>query len=308
MDALAIQQIRQFNRTVTEGIGALHDRFLGRARPLGEARLLWEIGPEGAEVRALRSRLGLDSGYVSRLLRSLQRQRLARVRVDPGDRRVRRADLTRAGLAERAELDRRANDLALHILEPLSEHHRAALVAAMTEVERLLQASMVHFAVEDPTTPDARWCLEQYFAELDDRFDAGFDPALSIPADAHELVPPAGAFFIARLRERPVGCGALKLHRDAPAELKRMWIAPAARGLGVGRRLLQELERHAREAGAAVLRLETNHALTEAIALYRRSGYLEVDAFNDEPYAHHWFEKRLSRNHRRRRSVARTAE
>jgi len=156
--------------------------------------------------------------------------------------------------------------------------------------------------------PDARWCLEQYFAELDDRFDAGFDPALSIPADAHELVPPAGAFFIARLRERPVGCGALKLHRDAPAELKRMWIAPAARGLGVGRRLLQELERHAREAGAAVLRLETNHALTEAIALYRRSGYLEVDAFNDEPYAHHWFEKRLSRNHRRRRSVARTAE
>jgi len=291
MDALAIQQIRQFNRTVTEGIGALHDRFLGRARPLGEARLLWEIGPEGAEVRALRSRLGLDSGYVSRLLRSLQRQRLARVRVDPGDRRVRRADLTRAGLAERAELDRRANDLALHILEPLSEHHRAALVAAMTEVERLLQASMVHVAVEDPTTPDARWCLEQYF-----------------PADAHELVPPAGAFFIARLRERPVGCGALKLHRDAPAELKRMWIAPAARGLGVGRRLLQELERHAREAGAAVLRLETNHALTEAIALYRRSGYLEVDAFNDEPYAHHWFEKRLSRNHRRRRSVARTAE
>src|SRR5437762_6901116 len=138
MDALAIQQIRQFNRTVTEGIGALHDRFLGRARPLGEARLLWEIGPEGAEVRALRSRLGLDSGYVSRLSRSLQRQRLARVRVDPGDRRVRRPDLTRAGRAQRAEPDRRANALALHILDPLSDHPRAALVAAMADAAPLV--------------------------------------------------------------------------------------------------------------------------------------------------------------------------
>jgi DNA-binding MarR family transcriptional regulator/GNAT superfamily N-acetyltransferase len=299
MNALAIQRVRRFNRTFTEGIGALDDRFLGRARPLGEARLLWEIGPDGAEVRVLRARLSLDSGYVSRLLRSLQRQKLARVRVDPQDRRVRRADLTNAGLAERAELDRRANDVALRILEPLSERQRATLVAAMTEIERLLQASMVHFAVEDPATPDARSCLEQYFAELDERFEAGFDPALSISADAHELVPPAGALLIARLREKPIGCGALKLHGDAPAELKRMWIAPAARGVGVGRRLLQELERHAREAGVAVLRLETNHALTEAITLYRRSGYVEVDAFNDEPYAHHWFEKRLSRAPRR---------
>lgn len=162
------------------------------------------------------------------------------------------------------------------------------------EVERLLQASMVQFAIEAPTTPDARWCFDEYFAELNARFDAGFDPALSISADADELTPPAGALLIARLRGRPVGCGALKLHGDAPAELKRMWIAPAARGLALGRRLLQELERYAREAGVTVLRLETNHALTEAIALYRRSGYVEVDAFNDEPYAHHWFEKRLA--------------
>ena len=72
-----------------------------------------------------------------------------------------------------------------------------------------------------------------------------------------------------------------------------MWIAPAARGLGVGRRLLGELERYAREAGATVIRLETNRALSEAIVLYRRAGYVEVDAFNDEPYAHHWFEKHL---------------
>src|SRR5262249_41583142 len=95
-------------------------------------------------------------------------------------------------------------------------------------------ASMVQFAVEDPTTADARWCLGQYFAELDARFEAGFDPALSITADARALTPPAGALMIARLSGEPVGCGALKFHGDAPAELKRMWIAPAARGLGVG--------------------------------------------------------------------------
>ena len=163
----------------------------------------------------------------------------------------------------------------------------------MMEVERLLSASMVRFSIEDPTSPDARWCIEQYFVELNTRFETGFDPSLSIAADAHELVPPAGALLIARLREQPVGSGALKLHPGAPAEVKRMWVAPEARGVGLGRRLLNEVEQYAREAGVVVLRLETNRALTEAIALYRSSGYHEVDAFNDEPYAHHWFEKHV---------------
>src|SRR6185436_2756494 len=158
----------------------------------------------------------------------LEQQGLVVVRVSSDDRRVRRAHLTEAGLAERDELDRRSDALALRILEPLSERQRATLVAAMGEVERLLQASMVRFDVEDPATPDARWCLEQYFAELDARFDAGFDPAFSISAGARELTPPAGALLIARLRDRPVGCGALKFHGDAPAELKRMWVSPAA--------------------------------------------------------------------------------
>ena len=294
MDAAAIQQVRAFNRAVTEGIGALDDHFLGRSRSLGEARILWEIGPEGVEVRTLRARLDLDSGYLSRVLRSLERQRLVRVNVSPNDGRVRRAALTAKGRVERAELDRRSDDLATHMLEPLSESQRASLVAAMVQVEWLLQASMVRFAVEDPTTPDAQWCIAQYFAELDARFDAGFDPARSISADAIELTPPSGALLVARLHGRPIGCGALKFHGEAPAELKRMWIATSARGIGLGRRLLDELERHARASGVTVVRLETNRALREAIALYRRSGYREVAAFNDEPYAHHWFEKPLA--------------
>ncbi len=98
--------------------------------------------------------------------------------------------------------------------------------------------------------------------------------------------------LIARLDGQPVGCGALKFHGSDPAELKRMWVAPETRGTGLGRRLLLELEQRARDAGAPAIRLETNRTLGEAIALYRKAGYAEVAAFNDEPYAHHWFEKR----------------
>jgi ribosomal protein S18 acetylase RimI-like enzyme len=161
----------------------------------------------------------------------------------------------------------------------------------MGEVERLLTAALVLVDVVDPERPEAQFCLRAYFDELARRFDAGFDPGRSISAGAAELRLPAGAFLLATLRGEPVGCGALKLHGAEPAELKRMWVAGEARGLGLGRRLLAELERVAAENGATVVRLETNRSLTEAIALYRSAGYTEVGAFNDEPYAHHWFEK-----------------
>ena len=107
------------------------------------------------------------------------------------------------------------------------------------------------------------------------------------------MIPPAGVFLVATLHSEAVGCGGLKFHDGAPAEVKRMWVAPAARGLGLGRRLLTELEAHAAAHGVTVLRLETNGTLAEAISLYHSSGYQEVAAFSDEPYAHHWFEKTL---------------
>jgi len=161
----------------------------------------------------------------------------------------------------------------------------------MAEVERLLVASMVETSIRPPTDPQARLCLRSYFRELSDRFDTGFAPERSISARDEEMTPPAGLFVVATLHSQAVGCGALKLHADRPAEIKRMWVASSMRGLGLGRRLLSELEWHAARAGARTVRLETNHALTEAISLYRRSGYREVAAFNDEAYAHHWFEK-----------------
>src|SRR5262249_35674789 len=176
-------------------------------------------------------------------------------------------------------------------LEPLDDAERGRLVAAMGEVERLLTAALLEVSPADPADPDAQHCLREYFAEIDRRFDAGFDPARSIPADAFR--PPGGVFLIARLRSEPVGCGALKLPAGAPPEIKRMWVAASARGLGIGRRLLAELEARAARHGSDRIRLETNRTLTEAIAMYRSAGYVEVAPFNDEPYAHHWFEKRL---------------
>lgn len=289
----AVARVRSFNRLVTERVGALDDHYLARGRPLGEARVLWEIGDDGCEVRRLRARLGLDSGYLSRLLRSLEQEGLITVRPADRDRRVRTARLTRSGRAERALLDRRSDELARSLLDPLSDPQRSRLVAAMAEVERLLTAGLVEVADVDPAHADARACVEAYIAELGMRFAGGFDPGRSIPAEFHELRPPAGAFVVATRHGEPVGCGGLKLHGCGAAELKRMWVAPSARGLGLGRRLLVELERRAAAAGATSIRLETNETLTEAIGLYRAAGYLEVDAFSDEPYAHHWFEKQL---------------
>ena len=288
-----IGQVRSFNRAVTQRAGALNDAFLSRGRPLGQARLLWEIGPAGSDVRLLRSRLDLDSGYLSRLLRSLESDGLVAVEPSQADGRVRTARLTARGLAERAELDRRSDEVATAILQPLSARQRTRLVTAMAEVERLLVASTVQVTVCDPRRPEARACLQAYFSELSHRFDGGFDPARSISADDGELSAPAGLLLVATSRGEPIGCGALKFHGGAPAEIKRMWVAPAARGLGVGRRLLTELEAHAAAQGARTLRLETNRTLGEAIGLYRAAGYREVAAFNDEPYAHHWFEKTL---------------
>ncbi|HTN23789.1 MAG TPA: MarR family winged helix-turn-helix transcriptional regulator [Solirubrobacteraceae bacterium] len=288
-----VAQVRRFNRTVTERVGALNDRFLGRDRPLGEARLLWEIGLDGCEVRRLRSRMKLDSGYVSRLLRALEAAGLIELAPSAGDRRIRVARLTAAGRAERGVLDERSDALARALLAPLTRPQQERLVAAMGDVERLLTAASVKIVPVDPEHPDARHCLAEYVAELNRRSERGFDPAAGATALPHEVRPPAGQFFVAYLHGEAVGCGAVKHRPGAPSEIKRMWIAPAARGLGLGRRLLGVLEACVVAGGARRARLETSGVLAEALTLYRSAGWVEVPAFNDEPFADHWFEKAL---------------
>jgi DNA-binding MarR family transcriptional regulator/N-acetylglutamate synthase-like GNAT family acetyltransferase len=293
MTADAVAQVRRFNRLVTQRIGALDDHFLGRDRPLGESRLLYEIGPAGADLRELRQRLGLDSGYVSRLVRSLERHGLVRLTAGAEDQRVRRARWTAAGRREVAGMNRRSDQAAAALLEALPPGQRPRLLAAMEEVHRLLWLAGIRIERVDPGSPAARWCVARYFEELDRRFDGGFDPAASLPADDQDLVPPRGAFLMASVDGQAVACGAVKRIASGVGSLKRMWVAGDARGSGMGRRMLEAPEAEALGLGLTTVRLETNGSLREAIRMYRSAGYQEVAAFNDDPYADHWFEKRL---------------
>lgn len=288
-----VQQVRSFNRAVTRRIGVLSDDYLGRGRPLAESRLLFEIGGEGADVRDLRARLSMDSGYLSRLLRALEAQGLAKSQPSPEDARVRRVTLTAKGRREADALDRRSQAFAASLLAPLRETQRERLIAAMAEVERLMRAAAVTVEVADPASTEARACVDAYLGEIDTRFDTGFDPTRGPSADPGELVPPSGAFLIARSDGEAVGCGALKVIGAGMGEIKRMWVAPTARGLGIAQRLLDALEGQAIAMHLHTLRLDTNKTLTEARSLYANNGYREIARYNDNPYADHWFEKRV---------------
>ena len=293
MDGNQLQSVRRFNRLVTQRVGALEVDYLQRGRPLAEARLIFEISADGADVRALRCKLGLDSGYLSRLLQSLKTQGLIAVTKGDDDGRRRNVSLTRKGAAERAAYDKLSDNLVESMLDPLDASEQTRLLAAMGEVERLIRAASVKVSAESPDTADARFCLSTYFRELATRFESGFDARTGDDADVEDMRPPSGLFVIARLNGDAVGCGGLKSVDKATGEIKRVWTAPSARGMGIARRMLRTLEAAAREKGLKAVRLDTNRALTEAHALYRSEGYREVARFNDNPYAHHWFEKRL---------------
>ena len=145
----------------------------------------------------------------------------------------------------------------------------------------------------DPSSDDAVWCLEQYYAELAELFEEGFDASKSLLADPNDMRRPYGVFLILRVDERPVACGVVKVSDPGVAYIKRMWVQPDHRGQGLARVMLAALEAAALELGCMVAELETNRVLTGAIRLYLSSGYQEVAPFNDEFYAHHWFRKVL---------------
>lgn len=150
----------------------------------------------------------------------------------------------------------------------------------------------VEIAAADPDAPEARRAAARYFEELAARFEDGFEPGRALQPDAGELRPPYGVLLLARAGGPALGCVGIRL-RPGFAEMKRLWVAPESRGLGLARRLVEAAEDAARDLGADLLRLDTNRALTEAVALYRRLGYAEIPRYNAEVYAHHWFEKPL---------------
>lgn len=146
----------------------------------------------------------------------------------------------------------------------------------------------------DAAGDEAQRLVASYVAEIAATFPGGFDPAASVSADPAELSPPRGAFLVVRDDDgAAIGCGGVKLLDADTAEIKRMWLAPAARGRGLGRRLLEALEEAARGLGATEGRLDTNATLESALALYERAGWQRVAPYNDNAYATHWFTKPL---------------
>ena len=286
-----VSRVRRFNRAVTSAVGALDTSFLGRGRPLGAARVLNAIGHGRSDVAEIRDYLGLDSGLMSRLLRSLEDEGLVETTTHEDDARRRVATLTRAGRREFAAYEALSNTQAEGFLAQHSQ--REALLAAMDLIASALTRERVALDEMDPRSEAARYCLREYYSELGRRFKQGFDVSLSRDPDAADMRRPRGSFIVAMSDTLPIGCVGLKGGNHGYAEIKRLWVAPAARGLGLGRRLMDAAEDAARSLDIALLRLDTNSALAEAGQLYRSTGWREIPRFNDDPYPDLFFEKRV---------------
>lgn len=279
--------LRRFNRTYTQRIGVLDESFLGTGRPLGVSRVLYEIGPDGAAVRELRDHLGLDAGYLSRLLARLEDDGLVTVRPDPADRRRRLAVPTQAGRAAWQDLEARSERLARRLVDPLTARQRTRLADALATADLLVRAATVRLREVPPTDAAARIAADRYVAELDRRFPGGF---------ALDALDTEGTFVVATSDGEPVALGGLRDLPDAGpdvAELKRMWVHPGWRGAGLGSRMLRHLEAMAAARGHGRVVLDTNRTLTEAIAMYERAGYRRIERYNDNPYAELFFAKDL---------------
>ena len=286
-----ISRVRRFNRAVTSEVGALDTSFLGRGRPLGAARVLNAIGHGRIDVAELRDYLGLDSGLMSRLLRNLEDEGLIETLPHPDDARRRIAKLTRAGRHEFNAYETISNSRAKALL---ARHNKPeALLAAMDMIASAVGCSRIAVEEVDPRREAARYCLREYYSELSRRFKGGFDVSLSRDPDAAAMISPRGAFFVATSDGLPLGCVGLKGTGSDLAEIKRLWVAPSARGLGLGRRLMEAAESAAQQQAVKILRLDTNSALAEALQLYRSTGWTEIDRFNDDPYPDLFFEKHL---------------
>ncbi len=169
--------------------------------------------------------------------------------------------------------------------------------------DRLAGMEAPAFVLEASDSAVSAELQRAYFADIAGRYP-GWSPDLIPSADPAEVAPPVGAWVVAYLGGRPVGCGGIKRLDDEAAELKRIYLGPAARGRGVGRRLLEELERHARVLGYAYLRLDTGDRQPEALALFRSAGYVEIPDYNGNTWATYWMEKRLETDLRPARRAA----
>ena len=152
----------------------------------------------------------------------------------------------------------------------------------------------IALTIVDVGSDAAQWAMAQYFAELDERFPTGFDAGDGLAEARKHLNPPHGVFVVASRGDDVIGCGGVTFLDEITAEIKRMWVSSSARREGLGKRLLARLEDEAREAGMQRVVLDTNRTLDAAQSMYLAAGYVDIERYNDNPYAERWFEKTLS--------------
>src|ERR1700761_7397961 len=231
----AIKRVRRFNRAVTAAVGALDESFLGRGRPLGSARVINASGQGRTDVAVLREYLGIETSLMSRLLRGLEDEGLIETLVSPHDARRRIVRLTKTGKAEFRAYERLSNTQAEAILATHARSHD--LLAAMDLIASTLGRDRVVIEEMNPRDEAASYCLGAYYEEIASRFEHGFEVSRSRDPAAERMMRPYGAFLVAWSDDLPVGCVGLKGEGQGIGEIKRLWVAPSARGIGLSKRL-----------------------------------------------------------------------
>jgi DNA-binding MarR family transcriptional regulator/predicted GNAT family acetyltransferase len=250
------------------------------------------VRPEGTDVALIRDRLGLDSGLMSRFLRSLERDGLIATASDPADRRRRIARLTEAGRTELAAYDAIGYARAARLLARAGSRSDE-LVAAMDLIATLLNRDQMELRTADPDSPEVVACWQAYVDELIARVPGAHPELFPVPdPGARNYRPPDGRCLVAWSDDLPVGCVSLRSLDPTTAEVKRLWVDASARGQGLARRLMSAIEEEARAMGCTALKLDTNSALAEAIALYRSSGWTDIAPYTGAP-ADTWMGKTL---------------
>ncbi|WP_406736739.1 GNAT family N-acetyltransferase [Thioclava sp. GXIMD4215] len=286
----AVKRLRRFNRVVTLELGALDQSFLGRGRPLLEARVLHAVGSGVSDVGDLRERLNLDSGLMSRLLRKLEAEELIVLSPDPKDGRRKRILRTRKGEREFDAYEALSDQAAQTVLNRVKD--KEEFLKAVDLVASVIGRERIEIVEVDPDDARAIACVNAYVAELSRRFGEDFDRARSGEPEADAMRPPRGTFLLALSEGVAMGCVAVK-DMGERAEIKRLWVDPSARGMRLAHRLMREAETRAYDLGHRELVLDTSARLPEARAFYLKTGWGEIARYNDNPYADHFFGKEL---------------
>lgn len=305
MDTARIDAIRRFNRFYTRRIGVLHEGLLQSPFTLAETRVLWELAHardrSGPTATDLARRLALDAGYLSRLLRGLKERGLIRSARSDSDARQQHLSLTAAGRRAFAPLEERSQQEVSSLVAPLSEAEQQELLQSLQRVERLLdddpaRAARTPWLLRPHRAGDIGWLISRHGAlyAREYQWDMRFEALVArIAADFIERFDARReACWIAERDGSNIGCVCLVQARDehtheaidGVAQLRLLLVEPAARGGGLGGRLVDECTRFARDAGYRQIRLWTNSLLLAARAIYCRAGYRLVAS-----EAHHSF-------------------